>query len=144
MYVTEKYAIRQSIINNMNNRIEIDGVWYTREDNTTPEVIPQLEPSVSYEGLVFESDLYCFEATRLRDDTGNFYDKECSIKFTDKSKYSGLGDVEIGEIWDNADWMRGIIENEVEAIEEAMESLCSQGFAELKEVLTTLRVAAWI
>ena len=24
----------------MKNRIEIDGVWYTREDNTTPEVIP--------------------------------------------------------------------------------------------------------
>jgi hypothetical protein len=25
-----------------------------------------------------------------------------------------------------------------------MESLCSQGLVELKEVLTTLRVAAWI
>ena len=37
------------------------------------------------------------------------YIKICSIKFTDKSKYSGLGDVEIGDIWDNVDWMCGIL-----------------------------------
>ena len=128
----------------MNNRIEIDGVWYTREDNTTPEVIPQLEPSVSFEGLVFESDLYCFEATRLRDDDGEFYDKECSIKFTDKSKYSGLGDVEIGEIWDNAEWMIGILNNDPEAIEEALESLCSQGIEEFRVVVKELAEKGWI
>ena len=123
----------------MKDRIEIDGVWYTREDNTTPEVIPQLEPSISYEGLVFESDLYCFEVTRLRDDTGNFYDKQCDIQFTDKKL-----DIDNSEHWDSVDWMCGILENEVEAIDEAMESLCSQGLVELKEVLTTLRIAAWV
>ena len=100
----------------MKNRIEIDGVWYTREDNTTPEVIPRLEPSISYEGLVFESDLYCFEATRLRDDDGEFYDKECSIKFTDKKI-----DIDNSEYWDNAEWMIGILNNDPEAIEEALE-----------------------
>ena len=40
--------------------------------------------------------------------------------------------------------MCGILENEVEAIDEAMESLCSQGLIELKEVLSTLRIAAWL
>jgi hypothetical protein len=128
----------------MKNRIEIDGVWYTREDNTTPEVIPRLEPSIAFEGLVFESDLYCFEATRLRDDDGEFYDKECSIKFTDKSKYSGLGDVEIGEIWDNAEWMIGILNNNPEAIEEALESLCSQGIEEFRVVVKELAEKGWI
>ena len=123
----------------MKDRIEIDGVWYTREDNTTPEVIPQLEPSISYEGLVFESDLYCFEVTRLRDDTGNFYDNQCDIQFTDKKL-----DIDNSEHWDSVDWMCGILENEVEAIDEAMESLCSQGLIELKEVLSTLRIAAWL
>ena len=123
----------------MKNRIEIDGVWYTREDNTTPEVIPQLEPSISYEGLVFESDLYCFEVTRLRDDTGNFYDKQCDIQFTDKKL-----DIDNSEHWDSVDWMCGILENEVEAIDEAMESLCSQGLIELKEVVKELVEKGWI
>jgi len=128
----------------MKNRIEIDGVWYIREDNTTPEVKPQLEPSIAYEGLVFESNLYCFEATRLRDDDGEFYDKECSIKFTDKSKYSGLGDVEIEEIWDNAEWMIGILNNDPEAIEEALESLCSRGIEEFRVVVRELAEKGWI
>ena len=133
----------------MQDRIEVDGVWYIKEEVVTSKFekvwISELEPGIKYDGFVFESNLYAFDCTRIYDEDGNLYkDGTVSIKFTDKSKYSGLGDVEIGEIWDNADWMRGIIENEVEAIEEAMESLCSQGFAELKEVLTTLRVAAWI
>ena len=123
----------------MKNRIEIDGIWYTREDNTTPEVIPQLEPSISYEGLVFESDLYCFEVTRLRDDAGNFYDKHCDIKFTDKKL-----DIDNSEHWDNVDWMNAVLNNDVEAIDEAMQSVCSQGLEELKEVLNELAENGWI
>jgi hypothetical protein len=123
----------------MKNRIEIDGIWYTREDNTTPEVTPQLEPSVSYEGLVFESDLYCFEATRLRDDAGNFYDKHCDIKFTDKKL-----DIDNSEHWDNVDWMNAVLNNDAEAIDEANESLCSQGLVEMKEVLSELAENGWI
>ena len=126
----------------MKDRIEIDGVWYTREDSTSPKVKPQLEPPTSFEGLVFESDLYCFEATRLRDDTGEFYDKECSIKFTDKSI---IHDIEkYQEHWDNVEWMNGVITNEPESIDEAMKSLCSQGLLELKEVLKELAERGWI
>ena len=123
----------------MKNRIEIDGIWYTREDNTTPEVTPQLEPSVSYEGLVFESDLYCFEATRLRDDTGNFYDKECSIQFTDKKL-----DIDNSEHWDNTEWMVEFLNNDSEAMEEALLSLCSQGIEEFRVVVKELAEKGWI
>ena len=123
----------------MKDRIEIDGVWYTREDNTTPEVIPQLEPSISYEGLVFESDLYCFEVTRLRDDTGNFYDKQCDIQFTDKKL-----DIDNSEHWDNAEWMVGFLNNDSEAIEEALKSLCSQGIEEFRVVVKELAEKGWI
>ena len=135
----------------MEDRIQINGVWYVKEEEL--DTVEYVEPTISklvfcgvkYDGMVFESDLYAFDCTRIYDDDGNLYkDGNVCIKFTDKSKYSGLGDVEIGEIWDNVDWMRGIIENEVEAIEEAMQSLCSQGMVELKEVLTTLRADAWI
>ena len=136
-------------MNNMEDRIEVNGVWYIKEEVATSKfekvTISELEPGVRYDGFVFESNLYAFDCTRIYDEDGNLYkDGNVSIKFTDKSKYSGLGNEETQEYWDNVDWMRGIIENEVEAIAEAMESLCSQGFVELKEVLSVLRVAAWI
>ena len=123
----------------MKNRIEIDGVWYTREDNTTPEVKPRLEPSIAFEGLVFESDLYCFEATRLREDDGEFYDKECSIKFTDKKI-----DIDNSEYWDNAEWMIGFLNNDPEAIAEAEEALCPQGMEEFRVVVQELAEKGWI
>ena len=122
----------------MKNRIEIDGVWYTREDNTTPEVKPRLESPIAFEGLVFESDLYCFEATRLRDDDGEFYDKDCSIKFTDKSLF------EKDEFWDSAEWMVEFLNNNPEAIAEAKESLCPQGIEEFRVVVKELAEKGWI
>ena len=128
----------------MKDRIEIDGVWYTREDSTSPKVKPQLEPSISIEGLVFESDLYCFEATRIRDDAGEFYHKDCTIKFTDKSIKIIDGEGSRDESWDNTEWMNEFLNNNPEALEEAVKSLCSQGLVELKEVLNELAVKGWI
>jgi hypothetical protein len=132
----------------MEDRIQINGVWYAKEEelDTVEYVKPtisQLEPGIKYDGFVFESDLYAFDCTRIYDEDGNLYkDGDVSIKFTDKSVVHDI--TEYQEHWDNINWMCGILENEAEAIEEAMESLCSQGLAELKEVLATLRVAAWI
>ena len=130
----------------MKDRIEVNGVWYIKEDTIVQPTISQLEPGIKYDGFIFESNLYAFDCTRIYDEDGNLYkDGNLCIKFTDKSK--GEGDQKewgINEIWDNADWMCGILENEVEAIDEAMESLCSQGLIELKEVLSTLRIAAWL
>ena len=129
----------------MEDRIEVNGVWYIKEESDVVYTISQLGPGIKYDGFVFESDLYAFDCTRIYDDDGNLYkDGNVCIKFTDKSKYSGLGNNEIVEIWDNANWMCGVLEDDVGAIEEAMESLCSQGLVELKEVLTTLRADAWI
>ena len=126
----------------MKDRIEIDGVWYTREIETpkTPKVIPQLEPSISYEGLVFESDLYCFEATRLRDALdGGFYDKQCDIQFTNKKL-----DIDNIEYWDNTEWMIECLSNDPEAIEEALKSLCPRGMEEFRVVLKELAENDWI
>ena len=132
----------------MEDRIQINGVWYVKEEelDTVEYVEPtisKLDSGVKYDGMVFESDLYSFDCTRVYDEDGNLYkDGNVCIKFTDKSVVHDI--TEYQEHWDNVDWMRALLINEPESIEEAMESLCSQGFAELKEVLTTLRVAAWI
>jgi hypothetical protein len=129
----------------MKNRIEIDGVWYVKEETKDQSTISRLEPGIKYDGFVFESNLYAFDCTRIYDEDGDLYkDGTVSIKFTDKSKYSGLGNNEIEEHWDNVDWMRALLINEPEAIADAMESLCAQGMVELSQVLTTLKEKEWI
>ena len=56
----------------MERRIKIGDVWYVREEQPIEmNVIP-------FDGRVFETDLYCFEATRLYDDDGVPY-KGCDI-----------------------------------------------------------------
>ncbi len=134
-------------MNSMKNRIEVDGVWYIKEEVATSKFeklwISELEPGIKYDGFVFESNLYAFDCTRIYDEDGNLYkDGNVCIKFTDKSVVHDI--TEYQEHWDNVDWMNGILENEVEAIGEAMATLCPQGLVELKEVLSVLRVAAWL
>ena len=127
----------------MKDRIEVNGVWYIKENTIVQPTISELEPGIKYDGFVFESNLYAFDCTRIYDEDGNLYkDGNVCIKFTDKSIIHDIDKSQ--EHWDNVDWMCGILENEVEAIDEAMESLCSQGLIELKEVLKELAEKGWI
>ena len=127
----------------MKDRIEVNGVWYIKENTIVQPTISELEPGIKYDGFVFESNLYAFDCTRIYDEDGNLYkDGNVSVKFTDKSVVHDI--TEYQEHWDNGDWMNGILDGDEGSIETAMESLCSQGLVELKEVLTTLRVAAWL
>ena len=127
----------------MKDRIEVNGVWYIKENTIVQPTISELEPGIKYDGMVFESDLYSFDCTRIYDEDGNLYkDGNVCIKFTDKSIIHDIDKSQ--EHWDNVDWMCGILENEVEAIDEAMESLCSQGLIELKEVVKELVEKGWI
>ena len=132
----------------MEDRIQINGVWYVKEEelDTVEYVEPtisKLDSGVKYDGMVFESDLYAFDCTRIYDEDGCLYkDGNVSIKFTDKSVVHNIEKFQ--EHWDNEAWMQGVIEDDEESIVEAMESLCSQGLVELKEVLLQLRAEAWI
>jgi hypothetical protein len=127
----------------MKDRIEVNGVWYIKENTIVQPTISELEPGIKYDGMIFESDLYSFDCTRIYDEDGNLYkDGNVCIKFTDKSIIHDIDKFQ--EHWDNVDWMCGILENEVEAIDEAMESLCSQGLIELKEVVKELVEKGWI
>ena len=127
----------------MKDRIEVNGVWYIKENTIVQPTISQLEPGIKYDGFIFESNLYAFDCTRIYDEDGNLYkDGNLCVKFTDKSIIHDIDKFQ--EHWDNVDWMNGILDGDEGSIETAMESLCSQGLVELKEVLTTLRVAAWL
>ena len=72
MYISQ---VKDILINNNMDRIQINGVWYVRE---TLEEEEQVD-AVFYQGCVAENDKYCFDATRLKEDS-----KEFDIKVTYK------------------------------------------------------------
>ena len=125
------------------DRIEVNGVWYVKEElsEVNEPTISKLDEAIPFSGIVFESDLYCFEVTKL-EGYENYHDKDCTIKFTDKSVIHDIAEYQ--EHWDNVSWMNAFLVDEPEAIKEAMESLCHQGLVELKEVVTELAKVGWI
>ena len=75
----------------MENRIQLNGVWYVREDlvpettTNTKEHFFDPDDVTNFEACVYETDDYCWEASRLRkNEDGSFY-PSIDIKFTDKT-----------------------------------------------------------
>jgi hypothetical protein len=115
------------------DRIQIDGVWYVREDK--PKVNFDI---VEYKGRVYESDLYYFEVTKHKKDDTSYFDG-VNVKFTDKREKPWKT-----EDWDNDKWLLSIL-NDIEVhIDEAKEIMCNQGIAELKAVVDDLLLIKWI
>ena len=73
----------------MENKIQINGVWYVREDSIAPttntkEHLFNPDNVTNFEACVYETDDYCWEASRIRKDDGTFY-KDVHIEFKDKT-----------------------------------------------------------
>jgi hypothetical protein len=120
----------------MEDRIQINGVWYRREEEiTVPK--PKLEIT-RYEGMITESNLYCFKAEKIYKDLDSDEVYEgLDIEFTDKRNDSF-------EDWDNCKWMIAILNNEPEALETLRESVCLQGEVEFKAFLEVLVEKGWL
>ena len=119
--------------------INIDGVEYA--------LVPvgKLEPEVEIhiirsEARTIESDKYVFEAVRLEKSNapGTYFDG-IDINFTDKRERPWKE-----EYWDNSAWMRGVLVNDPESLENLRESVCLQGEAELKAFLKELKEEGWL
>ena len=106
------------------DRIEINGVWYVKEDNREDEPI-KLDV-VETQGCVVENEDFCYDATRIANDKGGFYDG-VDIKVTDKREKPWKEDY-----WDNNAWIRGVLINDPESLGHLRESVCLQGEAEFK------------
>ena len=94
----------------MENRIQINGTWYVKEDTTNiqPETSKfDAALATHFEGYVYETTDYCWEATRI------YKDKEfhngVSIKFANKK-------TEEVEYWDNERWMKEVLHNDKKRI----------------------------
>ena len=62
------------------DKIQIDDVWYIREDQSEKKL-----DVTNFIGCVYENDEYAWEATKIyKDDDKTFY-PDVSIKFTDKT-----------------------------------------------------------
>tara|TARA_B110000483_G_scaffold182118_1_gene215379 strand:- start:598 stop:966 length:369 start_codon:yes stop_codon:yes gene_type:complete len=119
----------------MEDRIKIGDVWYVREEQPIEEIEMDI---ISFNGRVFETDLYCFEATQLLKDDGIPYEG-CDIEVTDKRvkpwKVHSL---------DNPRWFIGVLENNPESMEEAHELLCERGIEEFRAFVRDLIKVGWL
>ena len=131
----------------MENRIEINGVWYVREDAIT-DSLDHLEDEEMYltfsEECIYETDKYCFVASRMRKDGGDEFYPDITITFTDKR--SGNRDTWKEEYWDNNNWFKGILYGNSDSIESLDEEtdLCPQGKKQFKGFLNRLVEEGWL
>jgi hypothetical protein len=116
---------------NMEDRIQINGVWYTREDNQPTQEIKPLkrEDVTAFKGFVYETDKFCYEVTIIAKDglfeEGEYHDN-INIKFTDKRIKPWVEDH-----WDSMGWFRGVSENNPDSIN----SLINENEMEVEDIL---------
>ena len=122
-------------MNNM-DRIQINGVWYVREDQAYQESI-QLDPT-NYHGCVVENDEFAIKATKLYDGAGDRYYDALDIKFTDKINKPWKE-----EEWDNNVWFGGVLNNDPESIE-SISYIGPNGVQFLQAFLKHLKKKEWL
>ena len=117
-------------------RININGVWYVREDSLQEKEEKDIE-IYNYVGCNCETSDYSWEATRhLKGDNETFYD-EIFIKFTDKRK-------KIEDYWDSMAFFRGVLENDPESIAVLREAVNKNGEIDFKAFLSHLKDKGWL
>ncbi len=98
-------------------RIEINGVWYVREDSQSAKTLTIGENDVThFRSIVHESDDYYFEASKIYKDftSGQDYD-DIAIEVAFKEKGVPQKDWRT-EYWDHAGFFQGILKNHPESI----------------------------
>lgn len=123
-----------------NNRIQIDGVWYVKE-NTIKKPKIELYPT-HFEGCVVENNDFCFEATRIFKDDGTPYEDSVSIERTDK-RFENRKDW-IVEHWDSTSWMRGILNNNADSWKELPDMGKNENTEFLQAFLQFLTDKGWL
>ena len=119
----------------MQDRIQINGVWYVRED-----ISEQKDIEVTYSmNCHYETDDYFWEATRLMKDDEISYYPDIDIKFTDKRTKPWKE-----EYWDNNTWMVGVMNDDPDAMKDAREGMCEQGIKDFKLFLKKLEENFWL
>jgi hypothetical protein len=91
----------------MEDRIELNGVWYVREDSVIDKTTPVEVDPTYYIGAVVETDTACFEFSVLTNEKNVMRNDTQSITYTKK-----VGDRKdwVEDILDNPSWLRDLAE----------------------------------
>jgi len=130
----------------MEDRIQINGVWYTREDNQPTQEIKPLsrEDVTGFKGFAYETDKFCYEATIIAKsglfEEGEYHDN-IDIKFTDKRIKPWVEDH-----WDNMAWFKGVSENNPDSIETLINEneMEAEDILEFRSFLAFLKQQGWL
>jgi hypothetical protein len=129
----------------MKERIQINGIWYIRE-NTISEVEIDPKEITNTLGCVWESSNWAFiAAVILRDEAENLldiYSNGVTIDITDKRNKNR--DLWVQHDCDNTNWLLGILEGDDESMSEAEGMFDEQGIAEFKRFIRHLITKGWI
>ena len=120
----------------MKDRIEINGIWYVKEDQIDQEELDL--DFTSFDGRVYESNLYSFEESRTHNDDGKPY-PGCWVEFTDKRTTPFKED-----FWDNENWFLGVLDEDPNSMVDLKDMCCEQGIREFKHILNDLVKDGWI
>ena len=131
----------------MENKIQINGVWYVREDSIAPttntkEHLFNPDNVTHFEACVYETDDYCWEASKIRKNEGGPFYPGIDIKFTDKTPEDRKDWIE--DHWDNNNWMMKVFHGEIDALEEASKSMNEEGVKTFREFLGYLNDLGWL
>ena len=132
----------------MEERIQVNGVWYVRETTSTSSMIEITPNDVTNTlGCIWESKEWCFEATAiLRDwaeDLTDIYNSCITIDITDKRPENRDEWIE-HDGCDNPRWFIGILEGDSDSMVEAEEIMDAQGIAEFRGFISYLIDKGWI
>jgi hypothetical protein len=120
----------------MKTRIQVDGVWYVREDQNENSIDDK--DLTNFVGCTYENDEYCWEATMIYNDEGNLY-PGVDIKFTDKRIKPWKE-----EHWDNDEWFVGILTGNKDSAFGALKSMDEDGIIVFKQFLKKLVEKGWL
>jgi hypothetical protein len=127
----------------MKERIQINGIWYIRETNPTPE-IKEKDITFSME-RTWESEDWCFIATVIMKDDAETLDDHYPdpyIKITDKRPVDRKDWIE--DDVDNPNFMFGVLEGNPESMIDAREMFDKQGLEEFRAFLLYLNSIGWL
>jgi len=118
------------------DRIEINGVWYVKEDKST--ILDLTEKDVTFsKSCVYETDDYRWEAILISKDNGKEFYPDLEIEFTDKK-------IGTTEYWDNPDWFNRILDGDKKEIEEAKKDMSDKGLEDFIAFLKFLKKENWL
>jgi len=123
----------------MKDRLNIDGVWYIKEEPSKKQEVIKVDESLLFHGLTNESDKVCFELTVLFDEDGDMLknmDPSLEVTFKKGERRDWVVDY-----WDNEDYLLKILNGQVDG--EVLELMGKLELSMIKELVNKAVKLGW-